>query len=86
MLRLPVELPRLLGWQFLALSDYLGGRPVFFQVDGEQLRVYADLGRAALRIGGEALVPLAGFSLRPISAPGCAGPTAGSPTSAPASR
>ncbi len=62
----PVGAPDAIGalaWRFLELSDYRGGRPVFYQVDGRHLPLYTDLGLAPLRIGEEALVPLAGFSL-----------------------
>ena len=52
-----------LVWQFRALSDRHGGRTVFYQVSGERLPLYVDLGLAALKLGEEARVPLADFSL-----------------------
>ena len=52
-----------LVWQFRELSDRHAGRPVFYQVSGERLPLYVDLGLAALKLGEEARVPLADFSL-----------------------
>jgi len=52
-----------LVWRFRELSDYHGGRTVFYQVIGERLPLYVDLGLAALKIGEEARVPLTDFSL-----------------------
>ena len=52
-----------LVWQFRALSDRHGARTVFYQVSGERLPLYVDLGLAALKLGEEARVPLGDFSL-----------------------
>jgi phosphatidylglycerol lysyltransferase len=52
-----------LVWRFRELSDRHGGQTVFYQVAAERLALYVDLGLAALKIGEEARVPLAGFSL-----------------------
>jgi phosphatidylglycerol lysyltransferase len=52
-----------LVWRFRELSDYHGGRTVFYQASGERLPLYVDLGLAALKIGEEARVPLQQFSL-----------------------
>ena len=52
-----------LVWQFRELSDRHGGWTVFYQVSGERLPLYVDLGLAALKLGEEARVPLADFSL-----------------------
>ena len=52
-----------LVWQFRALSDRHGGWTVFYQVSGERLPLYVDLGLAALKLGEEARVPLTDFSL-----------------------
>jgi phosphatidylglycerol lysyltransferase len=49
--------------QFRELSDRHAGRTVFYQVSGERLPLYVDLGLAALKLGEEARVPLADFSL-----------------------
>jgi phosphatidylglycerol lysyltransferase len=52
-----------LVWRFRELSDRHGGWPVFYQVSAERLLLYVDLGLAALKLGEEARVPLADFSL-----------------------
>jgi phosphatidylglycerol lysyltransferase len=52
-----------LVWRFRELSDHHGGRTVFYQASGDRLPLYVDLGLAALKIGEEARVPLAQFSL-----------------------
>ncbi len=52
-----------LVWHFRELSDRHGGWTVFYQVSGERLPLYVDLGLAALKLGEEARVPLADFSL-----------------------
>jgi phosphatidylglycerol lysyltransferase len=52
-----------LVWRFRELSDYHGGRTVFYQASGERLPLYIDLGLAALKIGEEARVPLQQFTL-----------------------
>ncbi len=53
-----------LVWTFRELCDRYGGWPVFYQVDGENLPLYVDLGLSLLRLGDDARVPLAGFSLQ----------------------
>jgi phosphatidylglycerol lysyltransferase len=52
-----------LVWRFRELSDRHGGRTVFYQVRGERLPAYIDLGLAALKIGEEARVSLQDFTL-----------------------
>lgn len=52
-----------LVWRFRDLADEHGGRTVFYQTSAESLELYADLGLGALKIGEEARVPLASFSL-----------------------
>ena len=52
-----------LVWKFRELSDRHGGSTVFYQVSGERLPLYADLGLATLKLGEEARVPLENFSL-----------------------
>lgn len=52
-----------LVWQFRELCDFYGGRPVFYQVEAENLGLYADLGLSFLKIGEEARVALPGFTL-----------------------
>lgn len=52
-----------LVWRFREMSDRHGGQIVFYQASGDQLPLYVDLGLAALKIGEEARVSLADFSL-----------------------
>ncbi|MBX5463242.1 MAG: bifunctional lysylphosphatidylglycerol flippase/synthetase MprF [Steroidobacteraceae bacterium] len=52
-----------LVWRFRELSDRHGGWTVFYQVNSERLPLYLDLGLSPLKIGEEARVPLAEFSL-----------------------
>jgi phosphatidylglycerol lysyltransferase len=52
-----------LVWRFRELADQHGARPVFYQVEAAGIGRYLDLGLGAIKIGEEALVPLAGFSL-----------------------
>ena len=58
----PAEGDRL-AWQLLEQADRHGARAVFYQVDAHRLPLYLDMGLAATKLGEEALVPLAGFSL-----------------------
>jgi phosphatidylglycerol lysyltransferase len=50
-------------WRFRELADEHGGRTVFYGVGGDSLPAYVDLGLTFIKIGEEARVPLAGFSL-----------------------
>jgi len=50
-------------WQFSETCDRHGSMPVFYEVDGENLPYYADLGLTSLKIGEEGRVPLETFSL-----------------------
>ena len=59
----PVDRAEELVWRFRELSDFHGGRTVFYQASGDRLPLYVDLGLSALKIGEEARVPLEGFSL-----------------------
>jgi phosphatidylglycerol lysyltransferase len=52
-----------LVWRFREISDHHGGETVFYQASSERLALYVDLGLAALKIGEEARVALADFSL-----------------------
>jgi phosphatidylglycerol lysyltransferase len=52
-----------LVWRFRELADRHGGQTVFYQASAERLSLYADLGLAPLKVGEEARVPLAAFSL-----------------------
>jgi phosphatidylglycerol lysyltransferase len=50
-------------WQFRELSDRYGGWTVFYEVGYKHLHLYVDLGLSLLKLGEEARVPLAEFSL-----------------------
>ncbi|HOO90336.1 MAG TPA: bifunctional lysylphosphatidylglycerol flippase/synthetase MprF [Syntrophales bacterium] len=56
------ELPELV-WQFRELCERYNGWPVFYEVDGENLPLYLDLGLAFLKLGMEGRVNLEDFSL-----------------------
>jgi phosphatidylglycerol lysyltransferase len=48
---------------FLGLCDDYGGDPVFYQVSGGRMHLYADFGLTFLKIGEEAFIPLEDFHL-----------------------
>jgi phosphatidylglycerol lysyltransferase len=50
-------------WTFRELCDRYAGRTVFYQVGEETLPFYLDLGLSLMKLGEEARVPLADFSL-----------------------
>ncbi len=50
-------------WKFVEWSDRYHGQPAFYQIDGQSLDLYTNLGLAFLKLGEEARVPLASFSL-----------------------
>ena len=52
-----------LAWRFRELADRYGGWTVFYEVGVEHLPLYIDLGLTLLKLGEEARVPLADFSL-----------------------
>jgi phosphatidylglycerol lysyltransferase len=52
-----------LAWQLLEMADRHGARAAFYQVEAHRLPLYLDMGLAATKLGEEAIVPLAGFSL-----------------------
>ncbi len=52
-----------LVWNFRELVDRRGARTVFYQVSSRSLPLYLDLGLSLLKLGEEARVPLADFSL-----------------------
>jgi len=52
-----------LRWAFRELADQRDLRCVFYQIGREDLEAYLDLGLALVKLGEEALVDLAGFSL-----------------------
>jgi phosphatidylglycerol lysyltransferase len=52
-----------LTWKFIELCDRYDGQPAFYQVDAQNIDLYANLGLTFLKLGEEARVPLAAFSL-----------------------
>jgi phosphatidylglycerol lysyltransferase len=58
----PEEMPELI-WRFRELCDRVGGRPAFYEVSSENLPHYLDVGLTPIKVGEEARVKLAEFSL-----------------------
>jgi phosphatidylglycerol lysyltransferase len=56
------ETPELI-WRFREMCDRVGGRPAFYQVSGDTLPYYLDVGLTPIKVGEEARVKLADFSL-----------------------
>jgi phosphatidylglycerol lysyltransferase len=52
-----------LAWRFHELADRHGGWTVFYEIGVEHLPLYIDLGLTLMKLGEEARVPLAAFSL-----------------------
>jgi phosphatidylglycerol lysyltransferase len=50
-------------WQFRQMADRYGNRAVFYEVGHETLHYYLDINMTLLKLGEEARVPLADFSL-----------------------
>ncbi len=50
-------------WRFREMVDRQGGRPAFYQVSADALPCYLDVGMSLLKLGEEARVDLAEFSL-----------------------
>ncbi len=59
----PIESMSELVWRFREACDEYDGWPVFYQVDKENLSIYVEQGLTILKIGEEARVRLADFSL-----------------------
>lgn len=59
----PTPARRELVWRFRELADRAGGHTVFYQVGPEHLGLYIDLGLVLSKLGEEAHVPLAEFTL-----------------------
>ena len=53
-----------LVWSFRELVDRCGGQVVFYQVSGQSLPLYVDLGLSLTKLGEEARVDLAAFTLQ----------------------
>ncbi len=60
----PPEVVRALIWRFRERADRLGMRPVFYQVGERYWQTYLDSGLSLVKLGEEALVPLADFDLQ----------------------
>jgi phosphatidylglycerol lysyltransferase len=59
----PRERHEELVWRFRELSDQHGGWSVFYQVAGDRLPLYVDLGLSVMKLGEEARIALPAFSL-----------------------
>jgi phosphatidylglycerol lysyltransferase len=59
----PPEVCEQLAWQYLENCDVMAVSPVFYQVKPQNLPLYIDLGLTLSKLGEEARVPLAAFSL-----------------------
>jgi phosphatidylglycerol lysyltransferase len=53
-----------LAWSFRELVDRHNGLPVFYEVSGDSLPLYVDMGLTLAKIGEDARVSLPGFSLQ----------------------
>jgi len=53
-----------LVWAFLEKAREAGGRPAFYQVRADDLPTYLDAGLRVLKLGEQAYIPLADFSLK----------------------
>ncbi len=60
----PEKVSRDLAWQFRELVEQHGGQPVFYEVGPDMLPIYLDMGLSLYKLGEEARVPLAQFSLQ----------------------
>jgi phosphatidylglycerol lysyltransferase len=59
----PREEQQELVWRFRAMCERVEGWPVFYEVGHDSLYLYLDLGLTLIKLGEEARVPLAQFSL-----------------------
>jgi len=59
----PPDVVRALIWRFREEADRLGLRPVFYQVGDQHWQTYLDMGLTLVKLGEEAVVPIAGFQL-----------------------
>jgi phosphatidylglycerol lysyltransferase len=59
-----------LTWKFLELCDRYHGQPAFYQIDAQTLDLYTNLGMTFIKLGEEARVPLASFSIEGASKKG----------------
>ncbi len=59
----PPEVARELAWKYREMVERNGGQTVFYEVDTSMLHVYLDMGLTLLKLGENASVPLAEFTL-----------------------
>ncbi len=59
----PPAVARELAWKYRELVERHGGQTVFYEVDTTMLHVYLDMGLTLFKLGENAIVPLADFSL-----------------------
>jgi len=59
----PPEVRRELAWRFREMADEHGARVAFYEIAAGELPIYLDLGLVLRKLGEEARVPLATFSL-----------------------
>jgi phosphatidylglycerol lysyltransferase len=59
----PPDVRRELAWRFREMADEHGGRASFYEVAASDLPIYLDLGLVLRKVGEDARVPLADFSL-----------------------
>jgi phosphatidylglycerol lysyltransferase len=59
----PSAVIRDLAWKFRELVERHGGQTIFYEVGTASLHIYLDMGLTLLKLGEEAVVPLAKFSL-----------------------
>lgn len=59
----PPDVARALIWKFREEADRLGLRPAFYQVGDKYWQTYLDMGLTLVKLGEEAIVPLADFTL-----------------------
>jgi len=52
-----------LAWEFVDAANAANARPVFYEVGGDNLALWAEMDLAMHKMGEEAIVPLPGFSL-----------------------
>lgn len=59
----PPEVARELAWKYRELVERHGGQTVFYEVDATMLPIYLDMGLTLFKLGEQARVQLADFSL-----------------------
>jgi len=59
----PPKVARELAWKYWELVQQHGGQPIFYEVGTTMLHVYLDMGMTLFKLGEEASVLLAEFSL-----------------------